>query len=367
MSISGPRKLQPARNPWGAVAILTGILSIVIKYVDLNSLAVENALWDAKEPNLYIYGMGRSFLRFLPFLPLLLGVVGLLLARGRSKKSSIVGIILAGACLAMIFGINKVHEARLESFRRTTGLLDQYSLDHNTYPRTLSDIPAITLDDRLLVTYLPGASRQENVSWEDNRVGRLAESPRLVCFLNDAVLTHGRYLAYLADGKTYIMAPDDFKVLHYVSQNVQEALANVVLYDEDSDVCRAALEKLTDQAALTQVAMEQIGTQPWELTRKKLAFSIDAVGKLTDQAALAKVAMGGMEQEVRAAAYDRLTDQSALAKVAMEDEDSNVRKDAVEKLTDQGVLAKMAADDQDSDVREAAQGRLEKLRANGSK
>src|ERR1039458_2081701 len=99
-SIPRQRVARP-RNPWGVVAVVAATLSVAIKYLDLNSQAVEDALWNAKEPNLYIYGMGRTAVEYLPYLPLLLGVLGLLLARGRSRKSSIVGILLAGACLVM--------------------------------------------------------------------------------------------------------------------------------------------------------------------------------------------------------------------------------------------------------------------------
>jgi len=71
-------------------------------------------------------------------------------------------------------------------------------------------------------------------------------------------------------------------------------------------------------------------------------FREAAVEKLTDQALLAEVAVESESQPVRYAAVKKLKDQTVLAKVAMQDEDPFVRNSAVEKLTDQAVLAEVA-------------------------
>ena len=69
---------------------------------------------------------------------------------------------------------------------------------------------------------------------------------------------------------------------------------------------------------------------------------------------LKEAALSDEEWEVRKAAVKKLTDQGAIKEVALSDEDSVVRKAALEKLTDQDTLKEVALGDEDSDVRDAA-------------
>jgi hypothetical protein len=85
--------------------------------------------------------------------------------------------------------------------------------------------------------------------------------------------------------------------------------------DNSWKVRRAAVEKLTDQAALAKIALED----------KSGSVRRTAVKKLTDQDLLAKVALEAWYRDVRIAAVKKLADQAALGKVAADDEDWRVR------------------------------------------
>jgi hypothetical protein len=116
----------------------------------------------------------------------------------------------------------------------------------------------------------------------------------------------------------------------------QALLAKIAVEDEDSRVRTAAVEKVTDQAVLAKIATEDGNRDVRQV----------AVNKLTDQAVLAKIALDEKEGFVQAAAVKKLTDQAALAKVALGQHFfSYVREAAVQKLTDQAVLARLASMD----------------------
>jgi len=116
----------------------------------------------------------------------------------------------------------------------------------------------------------------------------------------------------------------------------------------NAHVRQVAVAKLTDQALLAKVAVED----------KDPDVRIAAVAKLTDQALLAKLAVKDRAPDVRKAAVAKLTDQALLAKLAVEDRDTNIRRAAVAKLTDQALLARLAVEDKDLDVRKAAVAKL---------
>ncbi len=110
----------------------------------------------------------------------------------------------------------------------------------------------------------------------------------------------------------------------------------------------AAVEKLTDQALLSKVALDA----------QDLYIRKAAAEKLTEETVLIKVAMEDTNSYVRIVAVEKLTDQSILAKVAMTDEDVYVRQAAVSKMTDQAVLSRLAATDKNVNVRQTAMERL---------
>jgi hypothetical protein len=125
-------------------------------------------------------------------------------------------------------------------------------------------------------------------------------------------------------------------------------LADIAKNDEDSDIRKAAVERVTDQSVLADVAKNDEDSD----VRK------DAVERVTDQSLLADVAQNGKYSDVRKAAVE-LTDQSLLADIAQNGKDSYVRKAAVERLTDPILLADVARNDKEHiEVRIAASHQL---------
>jgi len=111
-----------------------------------------------------------------------------------------------------------------------------------------------------------------------------------------------------------------------------------------SDVRKTAVNKLTDQSILADIAKNDTDSD----VRKT------AVNKLTDQSILADIAKNDTDSDVRKTAVYQLTDQSILADIAKNASDSDVRKTAVYQLTDQSILADIAKNASDSDVRKTA-------------
>jgi len=124
----------------------------------------------------------------------------------------------------------------------------------------------------------------------------------------------------------------------------QATLAKTALEAKESEVRRAAVERLTDQALLAKVAVEA----------KDVSVRTLATAKVTNQTLLAKIALGDRESEVRRAAVERLTDQALLAKVAVEAKGLDVRVPAIEKVTNQTLLRQWAGKDPQAAIRQAA-------------
>jgi hypothetical protein len=133
----------------------------------------------------------------------------------------------------------------------------------------------------------------------------------------------------------------------------QAQLARIAVEEKNSNARSAAVRKLTDQALLAKVAVED----------KDWMVRLDAVEKLTDQAALAKIAVEDEMPRVRDVATGKITDQATLAKIAIEDKGpfdrgSEVGKIAVRRMTDQTLLAKVAVEAKVVGIRAAAVGNL---------
>jgi hypothetical protein len=184
------------------------------------------------------------------------------------------------------------------------------------------------------------------------------------------------------------------------SQSDPRALVKIVRKADLTDVRVAAVKKLTDQAALAEIAKDISNGKECCLTAVHMltdqALIIDviksfgdadvweaAVGKLEDKSILsdltnlsavtsrgfavkmledpeiiADTAQNDPSADVRKLALCKLTDQALLLKIAKTDKDPYVRKDAVGMLADQGELAKIAKADKSADVCRAAIGKI---------
>jgi len=126
---------------------------------------------------------------------------------------------------------------------------------------------------------------------------------------------------------------------------------------------RAFVETLTGQAIPAKSAKAAIdssgraGKTPVDSSAR-----VAAVERLTDQARLAEIAKTDKDSDVSRAAAEKLTDQALLNKIAKSDESVLVRMAAVGRITDQAVLAEIAETDSDQFVRSAAKKRLDEIK-----
>lgn len=124
----------------------------------------------------------------------------------------------------------------------------------------------------------------------------------------------------------------------------QAALARVAvagkggLLEKDA-ISKEAIDKLTDQRLLMIVATRSRSTV--DASSVSLELRLAAAEKITDQALLAKIAIEDDSSEVRAAALKNLTDQSALASEAIQDTLEITGFDAIRKITDRSAPEKL--------------------------
>ena len=124
-----------------------------------------------------------------------------------------------------------------------------------------------------------------------------------------------------------------------------------LLEDPDPNVRSAAVEKLTDQSILAQIAR----------TDSSPRVRAVAAGKLTGQELLAKIAKTDPSWRVCFEAVQKVTGQTQLADIARTATDSDIRGRAVKRLNDETLLAAIAKTDNIWAVRRAASARLADL------
>ena len=161
-------------------------------------------------------------------------------------------------------------------------------------------------------------------------------------------LTDEKLLTEVA--KHRVQSTDDWEISKTAARKLsdQARLAEVAIQASDKFVRKVAVLKLTDQTLLAKVAK-----QPTDGEIR--AVLID---RLTEPALLADVARHAASDGLRLALVQKLADQAVLAAIAREDHDWSIRKAAVEKLTEQSAIGAVAKQDGDRDVRAAALRRL---------
>jgi len=126
-------------------------------------------------------------------------------------------------------------------------------------------------------------------------------------------------------------------------------LVKIACHEQDQDICRAAIEKLTDDASLLEVA-EYIYDDHYLCSL--------AISRINDQEMLLHVALSHAYDECRIVAIKRLDDQDSLLEIIKQNKNPEVRIAALESLTNQQVLAEIAAKDPSSWVRRSAVGKI---------
>jgi len=154
----------------------------------------------------------------------------------------------------------------------------------------------------------------------------------------------------------------------------QELLARAVMHESERSVYQPAMERITDQRALLQLALGHRKPPACRLATEKLdeaallqvAREHDkpsvrqfAIERVTDQTVLSEAAINERLPSVRQAAMERVTDQRVLARIAKNDATWKIRQIAVTRINDQGVLAEIARSDKKDLVRQSAVKKLE--------
>ncbi len=135
----------------------------------------------------------------------------------------------------------------------------------------------------------------------------------------------------------------------------QSALEYIALYSDAGDICLAAVEKLTDQNMLANVAINSV-----EEDNRGVIFRWDvaeaAFNKLADKSQLLRVARSAAPKSIRCQAIRMITDPVALVNFAKNSLIESIRESAVGNphFTDQALLKDFALNDESSDVRQAA-------------
>ena len=145
---------------------------------------------------------------------------------------------------------------------------------------------------------------------------------------------------------------------------------------KESDICKVAIDKITDEMFIAEIAMMHI-YRINELAIKKitdqniLAFiakTIDdgdvcraALEKITDKKILAEIAKTAKYSSVRKRATSELTDQMILIEIAKTDKNYGVHEEATENITDQKILTEIAKTDNNDIVHMAATDKIKDI------
>ncbi len=163
------------------------------------------------------------------------------------------------------------------------------------------------------------------------------------------------------------------KALAYVDKcNKQSTLTRIANEAYYSEVCIAAINKLTDQDTLYIIAMNRGITGDAALERLEdprllLRLAVEsqtaekgkkALEKISDNECLIQAARTAYVSAVREKAASRLTDPAVLKDIARRDKNADVRKAAVEGLDDEEILKVIAREDSSASVRGAALARI---------
>jgi len=152
-----------------------------------------------------------------------------------------------------------------------------------------------------------------------------------------------------------------------------ELLASMARDDADPRVRRAAVQRLTDPAALA----ERARSDEDESVRQEAAGRLQHIAESADDAATAEAALAGLGDtrhltalargarlpSIRAAAVARIEDPRALAAVAKAAPDPATRQAALDAIQDPAALAEVALKSEHKDVAVAAVARLEEAEA----
>jgi hypothetical protein len=128
----------------------------------------------------------------------------------------------------------------------------------------------------------------------------------------------------------------------------QAEIASIAENDPDLDVRRAALERLSDEELVCQVAVAS----------ENSIFAREALARLSNDSVIAIVAVSGKAETTRREALARVVDQSSLAEVALHSSERDERKAALDRIEKDSSLVRICLESRDFIVAQSAAAKL---------
>ncbi len=152
-----------------------------------------------------------------------------------------------------------------------------------------------------------------------------------------------------------------------------DLLAEIASTDDDAQVRRLALDKLSDADALARIAASERdpALRAHALERATARFTVQAMsgqdvegalvwlGGLDEQRPLAQLACRASSFSLRERAVERLRDERALADVVRDSRDPQIAAAALARIDDRSILRKLAMDIESRDLGAAVMDRLD--------
>src|SRR5579872_4797522 len=152
-------------NWWGYCSVVSATGIFLFTYWNLVTMDGLDWISRLDQSSDILAGVVWRLLELQDWIPIVLAVFGILLAKGRSKRWCYVGIGLGVASVVAISSVRSFHRQRIVSFGTIAGALDSYYNSHGQYPAGLQDLSGIPAATGMLATYVPGSQRNEEVTW----------------------------------------------------------------------------------------------------------------------------------------------------------------------------------------------------------
>lgn len=188
-------------NKWGLIGVLMALVSWIANYLNMNTLMIGEFV--LRRP-VYRMAIVPSLILFATYVPILLGITGLLLVRERERFSSIFCLVVAIAGICWLQWTKADHRYQVQRAEVIADKVEAYAQEHSKYPEALSDLKDVTDSDLALVVLIPGGSPGQKVTFTPSLGGQhmpftKAEAPRVVFYLKDVV--GGYRVVYQSNGK----------------------------------------------------------------------------------------------------------------------------------------------------------------------
>lgn len=202
-NIDDAKSIKPIGMPnkWGLIGVSVAVVAWIANYLNMNTLMIGEFV--LRGP-IYRMAIVPSLILFATYVPILLGITGLILIRERERFSSIACLVVAIAGICWLQWTKADHRYQVQRAEVMGAKVEAYGQEHSKYPQALSDLKDLTDSDLALVVLIPGVSPGQKVTFTPSLGSRpmsfmKAEAPRVVFYLKDVV--GGDRVVYQSNGK----------------------------------------------------------------------------------------------------------------------------------------------------------------------